>query len=66
VNKQESYRFNIERLNFKKLKTLEGNDQYGVEVSNRFAALEVSDSEYDSKVLGKRLEGISKFQPKRV
>jgi hypothetical protein len=42
VNKQRSHRFNMERFNLKKL-----NEQYRVEVSNRFAALEDLDAEVD-------------------
>jgi hypothetical protein len=40
VNKQISHRFHLERFNFKKLNEVEGKEQYRVEVSNRFAALE--------------------------
>jgi hypothetical protein len=47
VNKQRSQRFHMERFNLKKLKELEGKDQFCVEVSNRFAALEDLDAEVD-------------------
>jgi hypothetical protein len=40
VNKQRSQRFNMERFNLKKLNDVEGKEQFRVEVSNRFAALE--------------------------
>jgi hypothetical protein len=40
VNKQSSQRFNMERFNLKKLNDVEGKEQFRVEVSNRFAALE--------------------------
>jgi hypothetical protein len=40
VNKQRSQRFNMERSNLKKLNEVEGKEQFCVEVSNRFAALE--------------------------
>jgi hypothetical protein len=40
MNKQRSQRFHIERFNLKKLNEVEGKEQYRVEVSNRFAALE--------------------------
>jgi hypothetical protein len=40
VNKQISHRFHMERFNPKKLNEVEGNEQFRVEVSNRFAALE--------------------------
>jgi hypothetical protein len=39
-NKQRSRRFHMERFNLKKLKEVEGKEQYCIEVSNRFAALE--------------------------
>jgi hypothetical protein len=35
----------LERFNLKKLNEVEGNEQYCVEVSNRFAALEDLDPE---------------------
>jgi endonuclease/exonuclease/phosphatase family metal-dependent hydrolase len=40
VNKQRSQRFYMERFNLKKLNDVEGKQQFRVEVSNRFAALE--------------------------
>jgi hypothetical protein len=40
VNKQRSQRFDIERFSLKKLNDVEGKEQFRVEVSNRFAALE--------------------------
>jgi hypothetical protein len=47
VNKQGSHRFDMERFNLKKLKEVEGKEQYEVEVSTRFAALEDLDSEVE-------------------
>jgi hypothetical protein len=47
MNKQRSQRFNMERFNLKKLNDVEGKEQFRVEVSNRFAALEHLDSEVD-------------------
>jgi hypothetical protein len=47
VNKQRSYRFNMERFNLKKLNKVEGKEKYHVEVSNRFAALEDLDGEVE-------------------
>jgi hypothetical protein len=38
VNKQRSHRFHIERFILKKLNWVQGKEQYGVEVSKRFAA----------------------------
>jgi hypothetical protein len=40
VNKQRSYRFYVERFNLKKLNEVEDKEQFRVEVSNKFAALE--------------------------
>jgi hypothetical protein len=47
VNKQRSRRFHMERFNLKKLNEVEGKEQYHVEVSNRFAALEHFDTEVE-------------------
>jgi hypothetical protein len=47
VNKQRSHRFHMERFNLKKLNEVEGKEQFPVEVSNRFAALEDFDAELD-------------------
>jgi hypothetical protein len=40
VNKQRLQRFHMERFDVKKLNEVEGREQYRVDVSNRFAALE--------------------------
>jgi hypothetical protein len=40
VNKQRSHRSYVERFDLKTLNELGGKEQYSVEVSNRFAALE--------------------------
>jgi hypothetical protein len=40
VNKQKSHRFHMGMLNLEKLNKEEGKEQYRVEASNRFAALE--------------------------
>jgi hypothetical protein len=47
VNKQRSYSLHTERLNFKKLIDVEGKEQFRVEVSNSFAALEDLDTEVE-------------------
>jgi hypothetical protein len=47
VNKQRSRRFHMERFNLRKLNEVEGKEQYRVEVSNRFAALEDLDTEVE-------------------
>jgi hypothetical protein len=44
-NKQRSHRLHMKRFNLKKLNEVEGKEQYHVEVSNRFAALEDLDTE---------------------
>jgi hypothetical protein len=48
----------VERFNLKKLNEVDGKEQYYVEVSNRFAALENVDTELDITVLGKLLQRI--------
>jgi hypothetical protein len=65
VNKQGSHRFCMERFNLKKLNKVEGKEQYRVEVSNRFAALEDLDSEVDINSAWEAIS-LSKFQPNRV
>jgi hypothetical protein len=47
VNKQRSHRFNMERFNLKKLNEVEDKEQYRVEVSKGFAALEDLDAEVE-------------------
>jgi hypothetical protein len=50
VIKQTTKLFTIERLNFKKLKEIEGKEQYYVEISKKFEALNNLDAEL-SKLL---------------
>jgi hypothetical protein len=45
VNKQRSQRFHTEKFNLKKLNEVVGKEQFHVEVSNRFAALEDLDAD---------------------
>jgi hypothetical protein len=47
VNKQGSQRFDMERFNHKKLNEVEDIEQFHVEISNRFAALEDLDAEVE-------------------
>jgi hypothetical protein len=47
VSKQTTRRVHIQRFNLKKLNEVEGKEQYRVEISNRFAALENSEAEMD-------------------
>jgi hypothetical protein len=44
VSKQTSHRLHMERFNFKKLNEVEGEEQYRVEISNKFATLEGFDA----------------------
>jgi hypothetical protein len=46
-NKQRSHTFHMERFNLMKLNELGGKEQYRVEVSSRFAALEDLDTEVE-------------------
>jgi hypothetical protein len=48
----------MERFNVKKLNDIEGKEQFRVEVSNRFAALDGLEKEVEIIVPGKRLERI--------
>jgi hypothetical protein len=45
VNNQRSHRFHTEKFSLKKLNEVEGEEQYRVEISNSFAALEHLDAE---------------------
>jgi hypothetical protein len=47
VNKQRSQRFDMDRFNLKKLHEEGGKEQFRVEVSNRFAALEDLDAKVE-------------------
>jgi hypothetical protein len=47
VNKLTMHSFHKERFNLTKLNEAEGKEQYQVEISNRFAALENLDTEMD-------------------
>jgi hypothetical protein len=57
VNAQKSHRFYTGSFNLK-LNEIESKTQYRVEVSNRFAALEIWTLRWMLIVLGKRLERI--------
>jgi hypothetical protein len=50
VNKQTMHRFHMERFNLKKLNKVEGKEQYCVEISNRFTALENLDIEVNTDI----------------
>jgi hypothetical protein len=47
LSKRRSQTFYMKRFNLDKLKVVEGEEQYHVEVSNRFAVLEDFDAEVD-------------------
>jgi hypothetical protein len=47
MKKQTSHRFHMERFNLNKLNDVEGKEQFRVEVSNRFAALEDLEAEVE-------------------
>ncbi|PNF19084.1 hypothetical protein B7P43_G11233 [Cryptotermes secundus] len=47
VSKQTTHTVQMERFNLKKLNEVEAKDQYRVEISNRFAALENLDTKVD-------------------
>jgi hypothetical protein len=47
VSKRTAHTIHMERFNLKKLNEVEGKEQYRVEISNRFAALENLDAEVD-------------------
>jgi hypothetical protein len=47
MNKQISLRFHMERFNVKKFNEVDYKEQYRVEVSNRYAALEDLDAEVE-------------------
>jgi hypothetical protein len=47
VSKQKVHRVHMERSSLKKLNEVEGKEQYRVEISNRFAALEHLDADMD-------------------
>jgi hypothetical protein len=57
VNKQRSHRFHMERLNLKKLDEEEGKEQFRVEISNRFAAMQGLDAEVEINSAWKTIRG---------
>jgi hypothetical protein len=58
VNKQRSHRFHMERFSLKKLNNVRGKEQFCVEISDRFAALEDWSLRWKLIVPGKRLDRI--------
>jgi hypothetical protein len=55
VSKQTAHRIYMERFNHKKLNEVEGKEQYRVDISNRFAALENLDTEVDINRAGETI-----------
>jgi hypothetical protein len=64
VNKQRSLRFHMEWFNLKKLNQIEGKEQYRVEVSNRFAAVEDLDTEVEINTAWKTIRENIKISAK--
>jgi hypothetical protein len=62
---EKMQRVHRERFNLKKLNEAEGKEQYRVEISNRFAALENLDTEVDNNRVWETIK-ISTFQPTRA
>jgi hypothetical protein len=50
VSKQTTQKFDMKRLNIKKLNKADGKEQYRVEISKRFAALENLDDDVGIKI----------------
>jgi hypothetical protein len=65
ANKQRSQRFYLEKFSLKKLNEVEGKEQYRVEVSNRFAALEDLDAEVEINSAWETIRENIKIQPKK-
>jgi hypothetical protein len=65
IGKQTTHRFRMERFGLKKLNEVEGKEQYCVQISDRFGALEILNAEADTNRAWET-ERITKFQPKRV
>jgi hypothetical protein len=63
-NKQISHKFHMERFNVKKLNEVECKEQYRVEVSNRFAALEDLDAEVEINSAWEMIRGNLKIPAK--
>ena len=66
VVKQVAQRFDRQRFNLRKLNEPEVREQYQIEITNRFAALENSDDDEDVNRTSENIKRISKRQRKRV
>jgi hypothetical protein len=56
----------MERFNLKKINEVEGKEQYRVEISNKFAALQNLDTGVGINRAWESIRENIKFQPKRV
>jgi hypothetical protein len=56
----------MKRFHLKKLNKIEGKQQYQVEISNRFTALENLDNDVDINRVWDTIREISTFRPKIV
>jgi hypothetical protein len=65
VNKQRSDKFHMERFNLKKLNEVEVKEEYRVEVSNGFAALEDLDTEVENNTAWEMIWENIKISAKR-
>jgi len=66
VGKQAAQRFHRQRFNLKKLNEPEVREQYNIEITNRFAALENSDDDEDVNRTWENIKRIYKPQRKTV
>jgi hypothetical protein len=64
VKKRRSHRYHTEMFNLKMLNELEGQEQYRVEVSNRFATLEVLDSKVEINNVWETIREVIKISAK--
>ena len=64
VSKKAAQKFNGERFNLRKLNELEVRKQYQIEITNRFATLEILSNGEDISRVGRTLKRISKPQLK--
>jgi hypothetical protein len=61
VSKETTHRVRMERFNLKKVNYIKGKEQYRIEISNRFAALENSDADVDINTAWKTAREYQKF-----
>ena len=66
VGKQAAQRYDRQRFNLRKLNEPGVKEQYQIEITKRFAALENSDDDEDVNRTWEKLKRISKPQRKRV